>query len=104
MYTVPRQGSQLCHGLRMFCQASARQHAVECALSVANSFGNTLTVTFPILYLKRSQPLFPKTNEFCLQVPDITWFARQREALGLEATVYAFMAVGSTCPLYFPLS
>ena len=39
-----------------------------------------------------------------MQVPDIAWFARQREALGLEATVYAFMAVGSTCPFPFTLS
>ena len=31
-------------------------------------------------------------------MPDITWFARQREALGLEASVYAFMAVGLSHP------
>jgi hypothetical protein len=36
-----------------------------------------------------------KAKEFCEQVPDIAWFARQREAMGLEATVYAFMAVGN---------
>ena len=35
-----------------------------------------------------------KADEFCNQVPDIAWFARQREAMGLEAMVYAFMAVG----------
>ena len=28
------------------------------------------------------------------QVPKVAWFAKQREALGLEALVYAFMAVG----------
>ena len=30
----------------------------------------------------------------CDEVPKIRWFANQREALGLEAAVYAFMAVG----------
>ena len=30
----------------------------------------------------------------CDAVPKIRWFANQREALGLEAAVYAFMAVG----------
>jgi hypothetical protein len=39
----------LCDGMRMFRQADARQHVVECALSVANSFGKTLTLTFPTL-------------------------------------------------------
>jgi hypothetical protein len=29
-------------------------------------------------------------------MPKVRWFANQREALGLEAMVYAFMAVGST--------
>ncbi len=27
-------------------------------------------------------------------MPKVDWFAKQREALGLEALVYAFMAVG----------
>ena len=31
----------------------------------------------------------------CDEVPKIRWFAKQREALGLEAAVYAFMAVGA---------
>ncbi len=32
----------------------------------------------------------------CEEVPTARWFVNQREALGLEAAVYAFMAVG-TC-------
>ncbi len=31
----------------------------------------------------------------CEEVPTARWFVNQREALGLEAAVYAFMAVGS---------
>jgi hypothetical protein len=31
----------------------------------------------------------------CEEVPTARWFVNQREALGLEATVYAFMAVGA---------
>ena len=30
----------------------------------------------------------------CDQVPKVAWYSTQREALGLEASVYAFMAVG----------
>jgi hypothetical protein len=30
------------------------------------------------------------------QVPRVAWFARQREALGLEAMLYAFIAIGNT--------
>ncbi len=30
------------------------------------------------------------------QVPRVSWFARQREALGLEAMLYAFIAIGNT--------
>ena len=32
-------------------------------------------------------------------MPKVRWFANQREALGLEAAVYAFMAVGYTLTL-----
>jgi hypothetical protein len=87
----------------MFCQAGARQHVVECALSVANSFGKALTLLFPTLNPNVPNPFSQKANEFCMQVPDIAWFARQREALGLEATVYAFMAVGGTKPYTFSM-
>ena len=39
----------------------------------------------------------------CNQVPDIDWFARQREALGLEASVYAYRAVGQSSPHPYPV-
>ncbi len=34
------------------------------------------------------------------QVPRVAWFARQREALGLEAMLYAFIAIG-ILPVHF---
>ncbi len=38
----------------------------------------------------------------CDQVPKVAWYSTQREALGLEASVYAFLAVGRlTLLLYF---
>ncbi len=36
----------------------------------------------------------PKAVPLCGEVPKIFWFARQREAVGLEASLYAFLAVG----------
>ena len=37
----------------------------------------------------------------CDQVPKVAWYSTQREALGLEAAVYAFMAVGRSTLLLF---
>ena len=37
-------------------------------------------------------------------MPKVRWFANQREALGLEAAVYAFMAVGYTLTLTLSLT
>jgi hypothetical protein len=50
----------------MFRQAGARQHVVECALSVANSFGETPTLTFPTLNPNVPNPCSQRqTNSVC---------------------------------------
>ncbi len=36
------------------------------------------------------------------QVPRVAWFARQREALGLESMLYAYIALGSVPILILP--
>lgn len=36
------------------------------------------------------------------QVPRVDWFARQREALGLESMLYAYIAIGSAPILILP--
>ena len=36
------------------------------------------------------------------QVPRVAWFARQREALGLESMLYAYIAIGSAPILILP--
>jgi hypothetical protein len=41
-----------------------------------------------------------EAEHLCDEVPDLPWFSRQREALGLEASVYAFIALGN--PQLFP--
>ena len=38
------------------------------------------------------------------QVPRVAWFARQREALGLESMLYAYIAIGETPILILPLT
>jgi len=38
------------------------------------------------------------------QVPKVDWFARQREALGLESMLYAYIAIGAAPMLILPLT
>ena len=38
------------------------------------------------------------------QVPRVAWFARQREALGLESMLYAYIALGLARNLILPLT
>ncbi len=52
--------------MRLSRQAGARQHVVECALSVANSFGKSLTLTFPTLNPYVPNPCSQRqTNSVC---------------------------------------
>ena len=44
---------------------------------------------------------YAKAVTMCDQVPKVTCYSTQREALGLEAAVYAFMAVGRSTLLLF---
>jgi len=88
----------------MACGCSARQARDNMLLNAQFMLPATLVspnpnVPTPIqVILNPYLCHLPKADEFCNQVPDITWFARQREAMGLEAMVYAFMAVGRTSP------
>ena len=81
------RGDNRSQGLSVEYEAFVRSIlATGCSARQARD-NNLLTAHF-LLPAKEAEHL-------CSQVPDIPWFARQREALGLEALVYAFLALGS---------
>jgi hypothetical protein len=45
-----------------------------------------------------------KGAQMSAQVPKVDWFARQREALGLESMLYAYIAIGAAPMLILPLT
>ena len=56
---------------------------------------NCTYATFDPTYVRCVQAV-----PLCEQVPQIAWYATQREALGLETAVYAFLAVGLFNPFF----
>ena len=88
----------------MACGCSARQARDTILLTVGFILPAALVIPHtPLTFLAFSTYLFSFTPQskavpLCGEVPKIDWFARQREAVGLEASLYAFLAVGELFP------
>jgi hypothetical protein len=82
----------------MFSKAGERQPSLEPTIPFAAINGTPYLTrfTYHIYFLSVTLFLLLQGARMSTQVPRVAWFARQREALGLEAMLYAFIAIGKT--------
>ncbi len=88
----------------MFSEAGERQHSLDPSIPIAATNGNphrTLRCS-KSLYLILTIFYFLQDARMSAQVPRVAGFARQREALGLESMLYAYIALGLARNLILP--